>query len=115
LYLNAEALREVDRIEQMPAIQAESLLAHVEPIGSDHLRHAQVRGRELRVAATRNVEVPRAPEVILCSGSADCGELLVGVEVELDLTLPPPPVGVDAPGDVRADVLAGALDGTVNV
>ena len=105
-----QALAEPDRVRQVPAVHAEPLLGHVQPVGPDHLRQAEVRRGVRGVALTGHVEVPRAAEVVLGAGAADGGELVVGVQVELDLALAPPAVGVHAPRQVRPDVLAGALD-----
>ena len=89
----------------MPAVHPEPLLADVQPVGADDLRHPEIRRRELCVARARDVEVPCAAEVVLGAGARDRRIFRVVVEVELDLALAPPSVGVHAPGDVGADVV----------
>ena len=42
--------------------------------------------------------------------AADCGKLLITVEVELDFAFTPPTTVVDTPGQVGADVVSRALD-----
>jgi hypothetical protein len=77
---------------------------------TENLRETEVRRRVLRVSLTRDVEVPGSAEVVLRPRPTDRRVVLVGVEVELDLALAPPPVAVHAPGEVGPDVLPGALD-----
>jgi hypothetical protein len=81
----------MDGVKDMPAVETEALLALVEAVGTDYLGHAEVRRRVLGVTATRNVEAPGASEVVLGPGASNGRELLVAVEIELDLSLTPPP------------------------
>src|SRR5699024_8387073 len=65
-------------------------------------------GRAVRLvpAAVGAFECPGPAEVVLGTGPADGGELLVAVEVELDLPLSPPAGVVRLPGQVGAHVVA---------
>ncbi len=77
LDVDAQLLGEVDRVGEVPTVEAEPLLAHVEPVGPDHLRHAEVGRGELGVALAGDVEVPCAAEVVLRACARDRRELLV--------------------------------------
>src|SRR5690606_11349544 len=55
-------------------------------------------------------EIPGAAEIVFGAGAADRREGVVPVHVKLDLTFAPPTAIIDAPGDVRADVVALPLD-----
>jgi len=91
----------------VPAIHAEPLLRLVDPVGPDHLVQPRVRRSELLVLLGLLVlEIVRAAEIILGARAADRGELLVAVHKELDLPFAPPTVGIHAPSQVRAHVLA---------
>src|SRR5271170_6549456 len=81
---------EVNRVEEMPAVHPEALLAPIQPIRADDLMQPEKRRRIGGVTLPGHVEVPGAAEVVLGAGAADRGELLVAVEVELHLALTPP-------------------------
>ena len=110
LDLHAEVLGEMNGVKNVPAVQTEALLALVETIGADHLRHAEVRRRVFGVAAAGDVEVPGAAKVVLRAGAADRREIVVAVEVDLELALAPPAGGIDSPGEVGADVVTLTCD-----
>ena len=60
----------------------------------------------IRCSRVRDVEVPGAAKVVLGAGAADGRIIVVPVEVDLELALPPPAGRVDAPGEIGADVVA---------
>src|SRR5205823_9623169 len=101
----AQVLLEADRVHDVPPIHTESLLTPVKPVRFDDLGEAQERRRVDAVFPLWMLPVPGAAEVVLGARAADRGPLLVAVHVELDLTLTPPVVVVDAPGEVSADVM----------
>src|SRR5690606_3697761 len=109
LYRDPEVLGEPDRVGEVPAIHPETLLTGVEAVRAQHLVQAEIRRGERGVPGTGDVEVPGTAEVVLGPGTADGGELVVAVEVELHLALAPPAGVVDAPRQVGADVVTSAL------
>src|SRR4051812_2305439 len=90
----------------MPAVETKALLALVEAVGRYHLRQAQERRGVATVLAPGVLEVPGPAEIVFRPGAADRRPVGIAVQVELDLALAPPAVVVDAPGDVRANVVA---------
>ena len=107
LHGDREIGREPDGVGEVPAVEAEPLLRSVRAVGTQHLGHAGVRRRELRVLPA-DVEVVRAAEVVLGAGAADRRELVVAVDEELQLAFAPPAGVVHAPRAIRADVLAAS-------
>ena len=90
LNIDPDVLMEVDRVRNVPAIHAESLLAVVEPIGSEDLGHAEIGRAELGVALARNIEIVGTSEVVLGAGPGNRRKVAVPVKIELDFTLSPP-------------------------
>ncbi len=93
LDFDPEVAGEMDGVGDVPAVQTEALLALVEAIGADYLRHAEVRRAVFGVAATGDVEIPGAAKVVLGAGAADRREIVVAVEIDLELALAPPAGG----------------------
>jgi hypothetical protein len=110
LNLDAKVRREMDGVQDMPAVETEALLALVEAVGANHLGHAEVRRAVFGIATARDIEVPRAAKVVLGPGAADRREILVAIEVDLEFALAPPAGAVDAPREVGADVVAMTCD-----
>src|SRR5690606_17196394 len=105
-----EIFLKTNRVHNVPAVHTEALLAAVEAIGLNHLRHAQKGGRDAAVLALGMLEVPSAAEVVFGAGATNGRELIVAVHIELDLAFAPPTAVVDAPRDIGANVVALALD-----
>jgi hypothetical protein len=80
----------------VPAVETEALLALVDAVGPDDLRHAGIGsgefgvGRGMALVDRADVEIVGAAEIILGAGSADGGKLAVAIHEELDLPLAPP-------------------------
>ena len=88
LYRDLQVLVEAYRVKDMPAVQPESGHRTVQPVGTDYLVHAGIRGGELLVLARLLVlEIVRTAEVVLSPGPADSRIFPVTVHVELDFPL----------------------------
>ena len=89
LYRDLQVLVEAYRVKDMPAVQPESGHRTVQPVGTDYLVHAGIRGGELLVLARLLVlEIVRTAEVVLSPGPADSRIFPVTVHVELDFPSP---------------------------
>lgn len=114
LYRDFQVLVEAYRVKDMPAVQPESGHCTVQPVGTDYLVHAGIRGGELLVLVRLLVlEIIRAAEVVFSPGSTDSRIFLVTVHVELDFPFTPPAVVVYTPRQVGTHILSLALH-TVN-
>ena len=98
-----------DRICDVPAVHSEAAVCMIDLIGMRNLRKSRI-GRAVFNVFAINVKIPRSAEIILRSGAADRGEIGVTVDIDFDLSLSPPAVGFYAPVQIRADVMAVALD-----
>ena len=79
---NTQVLIEANRVEDMPAIKPECRYGTIQPVGTNHLVHSGVRScKFLILTSFMFFEILRAAEVVLGSGSANCGILLVAVHV----------------------------------
>src|SRR5262249_18861190 len=88
---------EANRIHDVPAIQPESLLTAIQPIGFDHLWQARIGRRKNAIFALWKLEIPRAAEVVFCSSAANGRKFVVAIHEKLDLAFAPPAVAVDTP------------------
>src|SRR5690606_6360078 len=95
-----QILFKADRIHNVPTVHAESLLAPVQAVRLDHLRHAKESSGERAVFTARMLEVPSAAEIVFGTGSANRREFLVSVHIELDFAFAPPAGIVDLPCNV---------------
>src|SRR6185369_13006122 len=90
---HADVAREAHGIDEVPAIEAETLVRLVEAVGPDDLRHAGVGRVVFLVAFLLQVfETIRAAEIILGARAADGRKLGVAIEEELHLALAPPAI-----------------------
>src|SRR5205807_9474449 len=74
---DAQVGLEADGVHNVPAVEAEALLALVEAIGLDHLRQAQVGGGEHAILSLGVLEIPGAAKIVFGAGAANGGPIAV--------------------------------------
>src|SRR6266487_2535907 len=103
-----QILLKTNGVHNVPAIHTEALLTTIESIGFNHLRQTQKRRGVDAVFPSGMFEVPRTTEIIFCSCTANCGKILVAVQVEFDLALAPPASIIRLPCKIGTNVLSFA-------
>ena len=101
-----QILVKADRVSQMEPVHPEALLGLIKSIRLQNLMQSGIRRRKPTIFSLRIFKIPRAADVVFCSGSADRRELLISVHEKFNLALSPPAVAVDAPCEVGSDILS---------
>jgi len=104
LYGDLQVLLEIYGVCYMPAVHIEKSLRIIGLIRGTHLMKSRIGRTVLPVAA--NVKITGAAEIILSSRAAKGGKITVSVDEEFHLALAPPAVGLNAPTDIGANVVA---------
>ena len=106
---HSQILFKIDGIGDMPAVHIEIALRFVGLVDGTHLGKSRVGGGKFHVF-TVHIKIIGSAEIVLGSRAANAGELGISVDVELDLALTPPSVGLDAPKQIGSHVVTLSLD-----
>src|SRR6185503_2616985 len=87
---HAQIFLEADRVHDVPAIHAETLLTAIDPVRLDDLWQAKKGGGVGAILAVRLLKVPGSAEIVFGTGSANRWEVGIAIKVEFDLALAPP-------------------------
>ena len=113
---HAQVGLEINRVVDVPAIQAKAHLALIERVGDGRLRQSRIGRGEGFIAVVPHgiLKIVGTAEVVFRARAADGGICVVAVQIEFDFAFAPPAVVIHAPGHVGAHIVAFALHAVQN-